>query len=493
MKNTKALKLITVILSVALLIGAAFAIAVSAEGEAKSPEIISYNVEYGEKYALMYAVDASTVNSAPVTLNLYAADPATGADIIRSYVAEKSETIKIDGVETEAYVFITDGVAAKNLTQIFYAQATDKSGAKGNVVRYSVIEYMYQRLSGQQKITANQETLYRTVIELASISTQVLINDKTEGTENDVTLASDYSYVYFPYGDGFIGETDGATDGYKAGIYAKGATIYPTVAATATGNYTATIYDDNAQIKGTKVIKNGEALQLDGDMTIITAGGEKPYSPDLTDAAGRLTFDNGEAFSNYKIKFNDDKNQLETNSTSGVYSIVDGTPWGQSSKIFNITLDGVNRTWYAKVMNETAGADAKGIKYELDLMFTTPSTDTTWSFNIVTGNAAATNTCRAQFIVKANGTVQIKDRETNEVTTLDVKTGQWFRLTVEYMNNSTDGIIANWYINEEFVDSTTRGSSDTTAITSIHALWIQTNGVITGNAYMDNIKTQIIK
>ena len=88
MKNTKVLKVITAIMSVALLIGAVLTIAVSAEGEAKSPKIISYNVEYGEKYALMYAVDASTVNSAPVTLNLYAADPATGAESIRSYVAE---------------------------------------------------------------------------------------------------------------------------------------------------------------------------------------------------------------------------------------------------------------------------------------------------------------------------------------------------------------------------------------------------------------------
>lgn len=491
MKNTK-FKLITAILAFSLLLGAAFAIAASAD-TAAGPQIISNNMEYSEKYSLMYAVDASTVTEGPVTLNLYTADPAgEGVQIKRSYTAAEPETIKINGGDVSAYVFITDGVEAKSLTQLFWAQAVDATGAAGNVTRYSVIEYMYERLSGQQEITENQETLYRAVIELASASTQVLINDKIDGTENDYTLAKDYSYVYFPSGDGFIGETEDAAAGYEAGIYPIGTTIYPTVAATSTGNITVTVYDDNAAVKLQKVLKNGAAYQLDGDMTIITAGGEMPYSPDLTDTDGRLTFDNGETATNNTWTFNSGKTIFKHNSTAGLYNVVTQYPWSVESNVLQILLNGTSQTWWADIENETAGSDAKGIKYEFDLMFTAPSTATTWSFNIVTAHQAATNTARAQIIVNTNGTLQLKDRETNELTTLSVTTGQWFRLTVEYLNNDTDGIKANWYVNGKLIDSTER-LGDTTAITAIHALWIQTNGTITGNAYLDNIKAEIIK
>ena len=488
MKNSK-IKLISLALSAVLLLGIAFAISVSAD-TTEGPKIISNNVQYGEKYALQYAVDATGLSGA-VTLNIYAEDPNNGTPApIKSITVDAPETIKIDGVETTAYVFTTPGVAAKNLTQIFYAQA-EAGGVKGNITRYSVIEYMYERLSGQQEITANQATLYRAVIELASASTQVLINDKNEGTENDVTLASDYSYVYFPYGDGFVGETEGAADGYEAGIYPIGTTVYPKVAETATGNITVTVYDDNANVKFQKVIKNGAAYQLDGDMTIITAGGELPYSPDLTDTAGRLTFDNGETFSNYTIAFNDSKNKLETNSSAGVYNIVSKYPWNTESNVLQIKMSG-NNTYYANVQNEKATADTKGVTYEVDIMFTTPSAVSTWSFNVVTGNAAATNTARAQIIVNTNGTLQFKDRETGDIVTLGTTTEQWFRLRVEYLNNSEDGIVANWYINDKFIDSTSR-SGDTTAITSIYGLWIQTNGSMVGEAYMDYFKAELVK
>lgn len=492
MKNRKTLKLLSAIIGIALLLCAAVAITASAE-DAKTPEIFSFNVEYSEKYALMYAVDASTVAEGPVTLDLYTKEPAEGVESIRSYTVDTPETITVSGTEYSAYVFYTDGVAPKNLTQIFYARAVDSEGNKGNVVRYSVVEYMYQRLSGQQSITDNQRNLYVKSLELASAAQQVLINDKNEGTENDVTLASDYSYVFFPAGDGFVGEEAGATEGYATGIYTVGTTVYPRVAVTETGNITVTVYDDNAQIKLRKVIKNGAALQLDGDMTVITAGGEMPYSPDLTDTAGRLTFDNGESFSNYTLSFNDGKNKVETNSAAGIYSIVSAYPWFVESKVLEIKMNGGNNTYYANVQNEKATSDAKGIRYELDMMLTAPSATSTWSFNIVTGNAAATNTARAQIIANTNGALQFKDRETGDIIDLDVQANQWFRLTVEYMNNSTDGIVASWYINGKFVDSTTRGTGDTTAITAIYALWLQTNGTMTGSAYFDNIKTEIIK
>ena len=471
MKTTKTLKLITAILSVALLIGVALAIAVSAEVEAKSPEIISYNVEYGEKYALMYAVDASTVNSAPVTLDLYTADPATGAESIRSYTAEKSETIKIDGVETEAYVFTTDGVAAKNLTQIFYAQATDKAGAKGNVVRYSVIEYMYQRLSGQQEITANQETLYRTVIELASISAQVLINDKNEGTENDVTLAIDYSYVFFPAGNGLIGESADATSGYKAGIYAKGTVIYPYIPSTE--NLTVTVYDDNAAPAGSKVIKNGSPFSVSGDMTIITAGGELAYSPDLTDTAGRLCFDDDSEQNSYT--------KISKTDNSG--EIISGAPYGTASKVYKHVAN-ANKAEIAFVTNYSAPETANAFIVELDCMFEGKSSFS-WYINI---RNYQENPDEWRLKVNAEGgTVDLMGAGNNKAV---AKLGEWFRYKVAYTMENGAYVIKH-YVNDELIhtDTSMDKSSAAISIVSMNRLrfYAESSGV--GTISFDNVKT----
>ena len=198
---------------------------ISSADDAKTPDIISQNVRYDEVFSLMYAIDAASVNEAPVTLNLYYADPRDGAEIKKTYTADEPQIERIDGNDTLVYVFITEGVAAKALTKNFYVQAVDNTGAKSDVVRYSVLEYLNVRLYGGQTITESQKTLYEDVISFASSAQRVLINEKDADTTNDVPLASTYSLVEIK--DGIILEDVDAARGYDQGVYPAGTKVYP--------------------------------------------------------------------------------------------------------------------------------------------------------------------------------------------------------------------------------------------------------------------------
>ena len=267
MNNKKTAKILVLILTLVLLIGSAVCVIASAEDD-KTPEIISQNIAYDEVFALMYAVDAATVNAAPVTLDLYYDDPATGAEIKKSYTAAEPTTIRINGNETSAYVFTTEGVAAKYLTDDFYVQATDAAGAVSEVERYSVLEYCLQRLYGGPSITEGQKLLYESVIDLASYSQRVLINEKNGDTDttNDVPLANTYSLV--TVSGGVILEAEGDTDGYSHGIYPQGTKIYPYAEGTV-NPWAVTTYDAEGN-KTTVNVENGGEFTTSGVYTEIS-------------------------------------------------------------------------------------------------------------------------------------------------------------------------------------------------------------------------------
>ena len=220
----KTSKVLLLTLALVLVIGIAVGVISSAE-DAKTPDIISQNVRYDEVFSLMYAIDAASVNEAPVILNLYYDDPADGAEIKKTYTASEPQIERIDGEDTLVYVFITEGVAAKALTQNFYVQAVDNTGAESEVVRYSVLEYLNVRLYGGQTITESQKALYEDVISFASSAQRVLINEKDSDTTNDIPLASTYSLVEIK--DGIILEDVDATRGYDQGVYPEGTKVYP--------------------------------------------------------------------------------------------------------------------------------------------------------------------------------------------------------------------------------------------------------------------------
>ena len=76
--KTKALKIVTLVLSFALIRGLAIGISVGAEDEnAPSLKIISKNLSYGGTISIAFAVDAQNVGDSAVSLLVYDSEPKT--------------------------------------------------------------------------------------------------------------------------------------------------------------------------------------------------------------------------------------------------------------------------------------------------------------------------------------------------------------------------------------------------------------------------------
>ncbi len=220
MKNNKFTKIFLVVLALALCICAVFAMGVSAEdsAETKTPKIISQNLEYSEKFNLMYAVDAATVAAGKVTLNIYNMDPAEVPSALPLATIE-AEAPTTDaavlgnlGVDS-AYIFTsTAGVGYGDMVINYYAQATDSAGNKSEVKKYSVAEYFYQRLA-TAGITADQKALYTSALDFGTRVQKAVLN-VTAADE----LISNLRYVTIE---------GGTLNGDTQGLYPLGAELAP--------------------------------------------------------------------------------------------------------------------------------------------------------------------------------------------------------------------------------------------------------------------------
>ena len=249
-KNTS--KIVVFALALMLCVGFAF----MANAENASPEIISKNMEYGEKFAIMYAVDASTVSEGPVTLKIYA--DADKANLVATYTAAAPQVENINGVDKSVYVFITNGVAPKDMADIFYAQAIDAQGKEGKLISYSVVEYMLERLYGGYELDDDQIAMYTKSLEFGEAAQNLLAKD-------DAIRVNDYKYVTI---DG------GTVNGAAKGMFLKGTVITPALASELpAGKYFFGWKDaDGNAFMGNGVTVNGHlALSadiIDGDGTL---------------------------------------------------------------------------------------------------------------------------------------------------------------------------------------------------------------------------------
>ena len=269
MKNRKTAKLLVLILSLALLIGSAVGIAVSAEG-AKTPEIISKNVYYGGNNHIMYAVDASTVNEGPVTLYFYddADKAATLAETEWTYTADAPVTENIGGEDKSVYVFNTLGIAPTEFTKNFYAVAVDSTDAKSAVVRYSLLEYYLDMLyrndikSATSGEGAAMKAVFENEIASAASIQDLLFNYNDTDTDDLPYVADDYYYAAI---------VDGATiDGaYSSGIYTPGSKITLTSTDGSVATWQVTVYNSDYSVKSSEKVANGTQITLDGH-TLIT-------------------------------------------------------------------------------------------------------------------------------------------------------------------------------------------------------------------------------
>ncbi|MBQ2877243.1 MAG: hypothetical protein IJE25_09555 [Clostridia bacterium] len=143
MKKSKFLKILAPIVALGLLIGAFFTVSASAttdEGaaDAKAPEIISMNVEYGSELYLYYAVDKGDAEGTP---KLQVLSDAEGTEIEYTVTYYTTETVH----GKECYVFKTNGVAPKELNKAQYVRAV--VGEEASEIKAASVElYLNTRL-----------------------------------------------------------------------------------------------------------------------------------------------------------------------------------------------------------------------------------------------------------------------------------------------------------------------------------------------------------
>lgn len=212
MKKTIFKKAIYMLLAFSLLFSFAVAFNASASEQtgAKTVEIISNNVYYGDTLKLMYAVKAENVTlSDSISVKLY--DENGGElETITNY-----ETQAVNGAS--CYVFTSAyGVPAQRIDTEVYAKAIISSGtetvAESDMLKYSVLEYLYERLTVSKekgKVSKDQEYMYEGLIEYACLAEKVLTN------KSEADKIENYSYVY----------NANALGAEKGAIYKKGSVI----------------------------------------------------------------------------------------------------------------------------------------------------------------------------------------------------------------------------------------------------------------------------
>ena len=177
-KNIK--KILSFALMLSLLVGMMAGFSVfAAEEETPAVEIVSKNVYYADTLKLMYAV---RTDDADVVLNIY----DENNNLLETITKHESQAV--NGMDVE--VFISSfGVPAQDIDTVFYAEAVLSDGTKSAKVRYSVLEYLYERLTVSANVSAEQKLMYNNLLAFAD-SADIVVNK----TAADKSIAN-YAYV----------------------------------------------------------------------------------------------------------------------------------------------------------------------------------------------------------------------------------------------------------------------------------------------------------
>ena len=471
MKNQKALKILTLALTIAVL-AIGFCFAASAAESELSVSIVAKNVSYSDYVKVLFAVDDTNAGGNDIELLYYLEDP----------IANPSAEAKVGVAYSEGYTddndnnypaFYSAGFPAKHIGDKVYARAhivgTD---VYSDVVRYSVVEYLLERLYLDYPagtVTTDEKQLYEYLLGYGEYAQKVLINGDDDDT-NDIPegeFITDYVLV---------GIEDGTLDGkYDQGIYFVGDTVYPQADGIATWN--ATVYDLSTGV-GTTTEVNGEAAYSVTGFTMFTAKteGETPtpaYKPDLTDTEGRDTYDNGDTPAYFTWD-----NWL-TGGGLGTLEIVDGAPYGVASKVQHFNTPQGTKPELNFKFSVKSGATTTII--ENDFMFTTEGSMAP-CFMIYNSSGDIFT-----FYISANnGEVVLLDKNKESIGKL-ANDGEWFRLRIEIVNAGDGTSNVLFYLNDNRIaeDYTFTASAEAGTINKFR-FW--TEEAHTGDIYFDNTK-----
>ena len=148
MKKVFNLKTLILALSLALIFSIA-AFAADGADENPSPDIVIYNVTYGETFNLRAAVaDESVPSGATVSVKVYGEYPTDSSEVLDEFTLTRTQLKQFDN----AYFYVgtsNRAVSASALGAKFFMQAEYEAEGEtvlGAVAEYSVAEYLYEKL-----------------------------------------------------------------------------------------------------------------------------------------------------------------------------------------------------------------------------------------------------------------------------------------------------------------------------------------------------------
>ncbi len=276
-------------LSVMLLVGVLMMHTSAADTEADSGTpyvtILAKNVEYSDTLHIMFALDTNYPENAGV--EFWSSEDAIGsADL--GYVKEiygyvDDESLVGTAVYGKPYVR-TEGIAAKDIVKDIYARAyvtVDGETYYSDVIRYSVLEYMHERLfdlscipdvnkTAKQK---NQVILYNRTLEYGAAAQSLfgVGDDRFAGDE----------FVFVEVEGGKLG------DGYTSGLFTPGESV--TVSTTNTTGFVGW------KVNGA-IVSTDTTYTFDADNSIrISASYAVPVATvNVTNGTGGGTYELGE-------------------------------------------------------------------------------------------------------------------------------------------------------------------------------------------------------
>ena len=184
MKKTMLSKIITLSITLILLVGAVFAISVSADDTAGAPSlrVARFNVDHGAQLTLKVAVDAQ--NTEGVSLQIYSAD---GSTLINTL----TESVPTNIGGKTYLVFSTPALAPKDMYTEFYYKAVSNDVSNCEMKKYSVLEYFYEKIYFDTNTTPTEKTFLEYAKGYAEYAYRIF--NKTEPQE--------YVYAYYDMGD----------------------------------------------------------------------------------------------------------------------------------------------------------------------------------------------------------------------------------------------------------------------------------------------------
>ena len=197
-----------------------------------------------------------------------------------------------------------------------------------------------------------------------------------------------------------------------------------------------------------------------------------PYVPDMSDLASRETYEDGDSLNMFNF---DVWNGGSSDCTLG---IVDGSPYGESSKVYEyVTVSGYTPEVGFK---PTKVSGSNTFFYETDMMLDISSN--TYVTLEIRGNSS--NGVGYKFYLKVLGTgIVLLDSAQNTITSVG-NVGEWFRIGAEYVE-SGDTKTVKLYINGKQVGGEYSG---TLSVSLLEKFRFYTNKADVGQIYFDNTK-----